>query len=402
MINFDFNKYMGHYVNENDKILYLDKIKNIKERFVNGDLNYWINENTYVSENEFHKIIELSKYIKTSCDVLIVIGIGGSYVGSKAIIDAFAHTYNVSKPEIIFLGTNLTSEEYKETLDYIADKEICLDVVSKSGTTLEVLVAFSLVMNIMKKKYSKEELKSRVIITTDSKNGDLRKLVDSEGYESLTVPSNVGGRFSCLTPVGLLPMAVAGVDIAKLLEGAKNSFSRIDDALEYAVIRDILFNKGKVVESYTIYNPKLYFFTEWLKHLFAETQGKDNHGILPISLVNTRDLHSLGQFLQEGNDIIFETIIWVENDYNIKLNKYADNLHSLNAIAFDKTAIAHSNGHTPNNIITIKRKDEYHMGELIQFFILSAICGALLIDVDPFNQPGVQKYKKLIAEEINL
>lgn len=400
MINFDFHKYVSDYVKKEDKIKYLDKCKEIREKFINGDLSYWNKLDTFVSRTELKKIVGLSEYIRNNCDVFVVIGIGGSYMGSKAVIEALSPIYNRKNPEIIFLGTDLTSEEYHETLDYIEEREVIVNVISKSGTTLEPSIAFSLVMDLMKKKYSKEDLKNRVIVTTDPETGDLRKIALEEEYVTLTVPQNVGGRFSVLTPVGLLPISVAGINIVKLLEGSKDSYNRVDRALEYAVIRDVLFNKGKVIESFTVYNPKLYYFTEWLKQLFAETQGKNNKGILPISCVNTRDLHSLGQFLQEGNNIIFETVIGIDKDYNIKLDKYAFELHNLNKIALDKVAQAHNNGHTPSNMITIDEKDEYQLGELIHFFILASICGALLIDVNPFDQPGVQEYKKLINDEI--
>lgn len=400
MINFDFHKYLTNYVKKEDKVEYLEKAKEIKERFINGDLKYWNKLDTFVSKQELIKIINMTDYIRSNCDVFVVIGIGGSYMGAKAVIEALSPMYNRGKPEIIFLGNNLSSEDYYETFEYLKDKEVIVNVISKSGTTLEPSVAFDLIMNLMNKKYTQEELKDRIIITTDPDDGDLRRLVKEEEYHSFTVPKNVGGRFSCLTPVGLLPISVAGINVAKLLEGATASFERVDRAIEYAVLRDILSKKGKNIESFTVYNSKMYYFTEWLKQLFAETQGKEGKGILPISCVNTRDLHSLGQYLQEGKDIIFETVIGIDKDMMITLDKYDMELNSLNKIALDKVGLAHFNGHTPSLLITIDEKNEYAMGEMIQFFILAAITGALLIDVDPFNQPGVQEYKKLISEEI--
>ena len=400
MINFDFHKYVSNYIKKEDKVEYLEKAREIKSRFIDGDLKYWNKLDTFVSSQEFKRIISVSDYIKSNCDVFLVIGIGGSYMGAKAVIEALAPMYNRKKPEIIFLGTNLCSEEYYETLEYIKDKDVIVDVISKSGTTLEPSIAFSLTMDIMKEKYSDEEVKQRVIITTDPEKGTLRELVNKEGYVSFTVPEQVGGRFSVLTPVGLLPIAVAGIDVLQLVQGAKSSFERVDRAIEYAVIRDIFFKKGKDVESFTVYNSKMYYFTEWLKQLFAETQGKQKKALLPISCVNTRDLHSLGQFLQEGHDIIFETVIGIDKDKKVALDKYDMELNSLNNIALDKVGLAHFNGFTPTNIITIDEKNEFAIGELIHFFILSAIVGALLIDVNPFDQPGVQEYKKLINEEL--
>lgn len=400
MINFDFHKYVSNYVKKEDKVEYLEKAREIKSRFIEGDLKYWNKLDTFISNQEFKRIINIADHVKNNCDVFLVIGIGGSYMGAKAVIEALAPMYNRKKPEIIFLGTNLCSEEYYETLEYIKDKDVIVDVISKSGTTLEPSIAFSLTMDIMKEKYDKEELKKRIIITTDPEKGALRELANKEGYVTFTVPEQVGGRFSVLTPVGLLPIAVAGIDILSLVQGAMSSFERVDRAIEYAVIRDILYKKGKDVESFTVYNSKLYYFTEWLKQLFAETQGKQKKALLPISCVNTRDLHSLGQFLQEGHDIIFETVIGIDKDKKVTLDQYDMELNSLNNIALDKVGLAHFNGFTPTNIITIDEKNEFAIGELIHFFILSAIVGALLIDVNPFDQPGVQEYKKLISEEL--
>ncbi len=400
MINFDFHKYISKYVKKEDKEVYLEKAKEIKERFIHGDLAYWNELNSFISKKELIKLINITDYIRENCEVFLVIGIGGSYMGSKAIIEALSCPYDKKSPEIIFLGTNLSSEEYYETFKYLRDKEVIVNVISKSGNTLETSIAFSLVMDIMKKKYEKDVLKNRIIVTTDPLDGNLRELANKEDYVTFSIPKNIGGRFSLLTPVGLLPMSVAGINVAKLLEGAKDSFDKIDRAIEYAIIRDVLYNKNKIVEAFVVYNNKLSYFTEWLKQLFAETQGKDGKGILPISCVNTRDLHSLGQFLQEGNKIVFETVIGIEKDFKISLDQYDIELNSLNRIALDKVALAHDNGNTPSNIITIDEKNEHSMGELIHFFILSSIVGALLIDVNPFNQPGVEEYKRLIKSEL--
>ena len=400
MINFDFHKYVGKHVKKDDKIVYLDKAQELKTRFVEGDLSYLNKLDTFISKDELRKIIETTKYIKSNCDVFIVIGIGGSYMGAKAVIEALSPTFNRKSPEIIFLGTNLCAEEYQEVFDYIKEREVIVNVISKSGTTLEPTIAFNLIMNEMKNKYSEEELKQRIIVTTDKEKGLLREEVNEKGYTSFVVPDNIGGRFSVLTPVGLLPISVAGINIVKLLNGATESFKRVDRALEYAIIRDILYHKNKYIESFTVYNPKLYYFTEWLKQLFGETQGKDGKGIYPTSAVNTRDLHSLGQFLQDGSDTIFETVIGIEKDTTIRLDDYDIELNSLNRIALDMVATAHNNGHTPSGIITIDEKNEETMGELIHFFILAAIAGALLLEVNPFDQPGVEDYKKLIQEEI--
>jgi len=400
MISFDFHKYMSRYIKKEDKITYLDKAKNIKSRFIDGDLSYWNKLDTFISKKELIKVINVSDYVKENCDVFVVVGIGGSYMGSKAVIEALAPMYNRKGPEIIFLGTNLAAEEYLETFEYIKDKEIVVNVISKSGTTLEPSIAFSLIMELMNEKYDSEELKKRIIITTDAEKGELRKIATENDYRSFVIPSNVGGRFSVLTAVGLLPIAVAGINIAKLLEGAKTSFDRVDRAIEYAVIRDILYKKGKFIESFTVYNSKLYYFTEWLKQLFAETQGKEDSGILPISCVNTRDLHSLGQYYQQGKDILFETVLSIDDDAKIMLDEYNIELNELNKVAVDKVGLAHYNGHTPSGFISIDEKNEFTIGELIHFFILASISGALILDVNPFDQPGVEDYKKLIHDEL--
>lgn len=400
MINFDFHKYMNKFISEEDRAPYLNKAKEIKERFIDGDLHYWNKIDTFISKQELIKVINISDYVRENCDVFVVIGIGGSYMGSKAIIEALLPIYNRNGPEIIFLGNNLNSEEYYETLEYIKDKKIIVNVISKSGGTLEPSVAFSLIMDLMNEKYNEEQLKNRVIITTDPEKGALRKLATEKDYLSFNVPINVGGRFSCLSSVGLLPIAVAGINIAELLRGATDSFDKIDRAIEYAIIRDIMYKKGKVIESFTVYNGKMYYFTEWLKQLFAETQGKNGKGILPISTVNTRDLHSLGQFFQEGNSIIFETVIGFEKDKKIVLDDYDIELNSLNKIALDKVGLAHYNGNTPSNIIMLDEKSEHTLGELLHFFILASIIGALLMEVNPFDQPGVEEYKKLINDEL--
>lgn len=399
MIEFDFKTYNSDFNLENEKYHSICQI--IKDKFENGELKYWTTLDSYISKEEVESIKNIAEKIKKNSDVLVVIGIGGSYMGSQAIISAFEKMYEIKKPEIIFLGTGLSSEEYNETLDYIKEKRISVNVISKSGTTLEPSIAFNLVMDLMNIKYSEEELKERVIITTDKEEGLLRKIVNEKGYTSFIVPTNIGGRFSVLTPVGLLPIAVSGVDIDSLLNGASKGMNLLDKAIEYAIIREMLSNQGKIIESYTIYNKKLTYFTEWLKQLFAETQGKVGKGILPISNINTRDLHSMGQFLQEGTNVIFETVIGIKEENDLNIEGYSVTLNELNKIALEKVALAHKNGKTPSILIWMDKKNEENMGQLIQFFIYSAIIGALILNVNPFDQPGVQEYKKLIQESIN-
>ena len=399
MLNFDFETYNEKYIKKSDFSSYKDKQKQIKQDFLKGDLSQWLSTKTYISDKELKDIKATAKKIRGMCDVFVVIGIGGSYMGAKAVISALEKRNKPYKPEILFFGNNINATDYKETLEYLNNKDIVVNVISKSGTTLEPSLAFEAIMELMEKKYSESDLKERVYVTTDANKGTLRELVNEKGYKSFIVPDNVGGRYSVLTPVGLLPIAVAGIKIDELLIGAEEAIkNELDDAIKYAIIRDILDNKGKYIESYTIYNERLFYFTEWLKQLFAETQGKDGKGIFPVSNINSRDLHSMGQFLQEGKDIIFETVIGVSNEDDFMVGKY--NLNKLNDIALTSVAQAHKNGYTPSSIIWINRLDEKFLGELIQFFFMSAIAGGKLYDINPFNQPGVEEYKKLIKDNL--
>ena len=399
MLEFDFETYNGKYISIEEKASYKEKIDKIKEKFNSDELSHWLNLNTYVKKEEFTQIKKVAEEIKNKCDVFVVIGIGGSYMGSKAVIEALSPTYNRSKPEIIFLGKNINPNEYVEVLDYIKDKEIAVNVISKSGTTLEPSIAFDLVLDLMKKKYDDETLKKRLIITTDAETGTLRKMANENGYQSFIVPTIVGGRYSVFTPVGLLPIAVAGIDLEKLLLGVKNAMQkRLINAMHYAVCRDILYNKGKHIESFTVYDEKLNYIAEWLKQLLAESHGKEGKGILPISNINTRDLHSMGQYLQEGKNVIFETVIGVKNNMSIYIDKYNKDLNKINNIALEKVCEAHNNGPTPSSIIWMEQLDAETLGELMQFFMLATIAGGYLLEINPFDQPGVQEYKKLITE----
>lgn len=394
MLKFDFDTYTKKYVSESMKNGYY--IEDIIDRFKNKDLSPWMNINSYISSEELLDIINTSNFIINNCEVFLVIGIGGSYMGAKAIIDALSPIYNKRKPEIIFLGTNLCASEYQETLDYIKDKEIIVNVISKSGTTLEPAIAFDLVMDLLITKYDESELQKRIIITTDKNKGELRKLVNLKNYKSFVVPDQIGGRFSVFTAVGLLPIGVAGINLNELLLGVKEGNKYLETAIEYSIIRDILYRSNKLVESFTIYNPKLFYITEWLKQLFGESQGKDNKGLFPVSNVNTRDLHSLGQFLQDGNDIVFETVIGIEEDVKIDILGYKIDMNEINKLALEKVAEAHFNGNTPSNIIKLEKLDEFNLGELLQFFIFSNIIGSIFLEVNPFDQPGVEEYKRLL------
>ncbi len=300
MLKFDFRTYNNKFISDENRDSYISKIEKINGRFHSEELKHWLDINTYVSKEELNDIKSIAQEVRDICDVFIVIGIGGSYMGSKAVIEALTPTYNKRKPEIIFFGKNINPNEYTEVLEYIKGKSVVVNVISKSGTTLEPSIAFDLIYNDMKNRYSSEELKKRVIVTTDANTGTLRQLVKEEGFRSFVVPTIVGGRYSVFTPVGLLPIAVAGINIDELLNGVQNTIDNyLENANEYAVTRDILYNKDKFIESFTIYDEKLHYLAEWLKQLLAESHGKEKKGILPISNINTRDLHSLGQYLQE-------------------------------------------------------------------------------------------------------
>lgn len=401
MIKFDFKTYMNDI--EKEKEEYTNKLEEIKEVLEKkADMLDWYDVDTCISKEELKKLKKVAKDIRKDAEVLVVVGIGGSYLGAKAVIDMFSSYFKKSEPEIIFAGYNISSEYTKELLDYIKDKNVYVNVVSKSGTTLEPSIAFDLILNSLKKRYSKEELAKRVIVTTDKEKGLLKQLADENGYTTFVVPDKIGGRYSVLSSVGLLPIEVAGISVDKLLKGARIGKKYLDKACEYACIRDILYKQGKTIESYTVYEPKLYYFSEWLKQLFAETQGKNNLGVFPVSLVNTRDLHSLGQFLQEGNPIIFESVIVVENGPKIKLEKYKQNLNEINLIASDRVAKAHFNGHTPSLMFKLDSLDEENVGSLIYFFEVAAAVGGYLLEVNPFDQPGVSEYKSLLHSALEV
>ena len=394
MLKFDFNTFM----NVNGDNNYKDTIHVIREKLEKKETMLdWYDVETTISSREIEKITKVSNYIRKNAEVFLVIGIGGSYLGSKAIIDMFKPYFKKDKVEIIFAGFSLSSTYLKELIDYIKDKEIIVNVISKSGTTLETSITFNAIYELMKEKYSKTALQKRIIVTTDKKKGKLRELVNKQHFISFKIPDNIGGRYSVFTPVGLLPIAVSNINITRLLKGVKNGKKDIDRCFIYAIIRDILYKNGKKIESFTVYEPKLYYFTEWIKQLFGETQGKENKGLFPVSVVNSRDLHSLGQYYQQGDPIIFETVINIVNNKDIKVSNKS--LNKINNIATIKVAEAHKN-HTPSNIICIDYLNEENIGELMYFFMVSAAIGGYLLEVDPFNQPGVEAYKKLLINGI--
>lgn len=402
-MKFDFNKYTKDYIDSDIIKKHASKVAEIKKKFqTNLSELKWFNMSEYVDNSELKEMIDLAEKLKENTDVLLVIGIGGSYMGASAIIKALTPYFKKNQIEIIFAGTSLSSSYYHDLLSYLKDKRVSINVISKSGNTMETIINYDLVMKMMRKRYSKKELRSRIFITTNIHSGKLLEIAKANGYRTFFVPDNIGGRYSILTPVTLFPMAVAGFDIIKFLKGAKEGRLHINHASIYAMVRTILKDRERIVEAYTVYEPKLEYFTEWLKQLFAETEGKDCKGILPISISNTRDLHSLGQFIQEGNPILFETVINVEHTDEVIIDKYNEKLSDINNVVLEAVARAHYEAGSPTNIITLDAINEYSLGEACMFFMMSAAISAYLIDVNPFNQPGVEKYKEIVAQNLRV
>ena len=380
----------------------------------------WLDLPTDYDKEEFKRIKKAAKKIKKESDILVVIGIGGSYLGARAVIEALTGSFDNylpskkrKNPQVLYVGNNLSSNYINELIDYIGDKDFSVNVISKSGTTTEPAIAFRIFREILENKYGIDEARSRIYATTDKEKGALKTLAEKEGYEQFVVPDNVGGRYSVLTAVGLLPIAVAGIDIDKLMEGARIAQKRYDDpnlkyneCYQYAVVRNVLYKLYKNTEILTNYEPKMHYFTEWWKQLFGESEGKEQKGILPFGVDNTTDLHSMGQYIQEGRRCLFETVISIENpNSDITINSDDDNLDGLNYLtgktldfvnkkAMEGTIKAHVTGDVPNIKITMDKLDENNLGQLIYFFEKACAMSGCILGVNPFNQPGVEEYKK--------
>lgn len=398
---------------------YQDKVNVLHDQLMNktgkgNDYVGWVEwPNTYDKE-EFARIITCAKDIQKKCDVFLVCGIGGSYLGARAAIEMINGLYAQKKPEIIFIGNTFSSTYIAQVLDYIKDKEVVVNVISKSGTTTETALAFRLLKQFVEKKYGKEEASKRIYATTDKNKGTLKDIADKEGYETFSIPDDIGGRFSVMTAVGFLPIAVAGIDIEKIMKGIKKAYDDFADpdldknpAYAYAVSRRILEHQGKDAEMLVTYESQMTSFAEWWKQLFGESEGKDGLGILPCSATFSTDLHSLGQFIQDGKKMLFETLILVKNptidltfpndDINADGMNYlaGKNIDWVNKMACQGTLEAHvETGNVPNLLITIDDMKEESFGYLIYFFFRAIAMTAYLIDVNPFNQPGVEIYKK--------
>lgn len=377
----------------------------------------WLDLPVNYDKDEFIRIKKAAWKIQKICKVMVVIGIGGSYLGARAGIE-FIHSpfYNSKKketPDIYFAGNNASSSYISDILEMVGDRDFVINVISKSGSTTEPAIAFRIFKKKLEQKYGKEEAKKRIFATTDKEKGALKTLCDRENYETFVIPDNIGGRFSVLTAVGLLPMAVAGIQIDKVMQGAADACTfynkeipEKNDCLQYAMVRNAFLRKGKSMEVFSSYEPGLCMFGEWLKQLFAESEGKDQKGLLPVNVNFTTDLHSVGQFIQDGSRNLFETVLWIqepkteimieEDSDNIDgLNFLAgENMHTVNTRAYQGTFLAHIDGGTPNLVLEINHADAYHFGYLVYFFEKACGISGYLLGVNPFNQPGVESYKK--------
>lgn len=385
-----------------------------------NDFLGWLNLPNDYDKEEFDRIKKAAEKIKKDSEVLIVIGIGGSYLGAKAAIEFLSHTFynNLPKeirktPEIYFAGTNMSGVYLQHLIDIIGDRDFSINVISKSGTTTEPAIAFRALKKILEEKYGKEEASKRIYATTDKERGALKTLSTAEKYETFVVPDNVGGRFSVLTAVGLLPIAAAGINIDELMEGASEAVKDFSNknieenqALQYAAIRNILYRKGKNIELMVNYEPRVHYFAEWWKQLFGESEGKDGKGLYPASADFSADLHSLGQYIQEGQRLFIETVVSIgkpEKDYVIEAD--SDDLDGLNFLsgktldyvnkkATDGVILAHIDGGVPNLTVNIPEATPYHLGYAFYFFELACGVSGYLLGVNPFDQPGVEAYKK--------
>ncbi len=423
-VTFDYSKAMT-FIKEHEIDSMKEIVGNARDILVGGtgagnDYIGWVDLPVDYDKEEFARIQKAAEKIKSDSEVLVVIGIGGSYLGARAAIEFLRHGFynNVSReirktPEIYYAGNSISSTYLKGLIDVIGDRDFSVNIISKSGTTTEPAIAFRVFKEMLEKKYGKEEAAKRIYATTDKARGALKNLATEEGYESFVVPDDVGGRFSVLTAVGLLPIAVSGADIEKLMEGAAagrelalNKPFEENDALQYAAIRNILHRKGKSVEVLANYEPSLHYVSEWWKQLYGESEGKDQKGIFPASVDLTTDLHSMGQFIQDGSRIMYETVLNVETSREeILINEEPVDLDGLNYLAgksmdfvnksaMNGTVLAHTDGNVPNLMVNIPEQDEFYLGELFYFFEFACGVSGYVSGVNPFNQPGVESYKK--------
>lgn len=423
-VSFDYSKAAG-FISE-EEVSYMSKlVADAKEQLVSrtgagNDFLGWIDLPVDYDKDEFARIKKAAEKIQADSEVLVVIGIGGSYLGARAAIEFLRHGFynNLPKevrktPEIYYAGNSISGTYLKGLVDVIGDRDFSVNIISKSGTTTEPAIAFRVFKEMLEKKYGKEGAAKRIYATTDKAKGALKNLATEEGYETFVVPDDVGGRFSVLTAVGLLPIAVSGADIDQLMEGAaegrklalEKDFAE-NDSLQYAAIRNILLRKGKAVEVLADYEPSLHYVAEWWKQLYGESEGKDQKGLFPASVDLTTDLHSMGQFIQDGSRIMFETVLNVEKSREtVVIGEEPVDLDGLNYLAgkdmdfvnksaMNGTILAHTDGSVPNLMVKIPEQNEFYLGELFYFFEFAVGISGYLLGVNPFNQPGVESYKK--------
>ncbi|WP_158737789.1 glucose-6-phosphate isomerase [Alteribacillus sp. YIM 98480] len=385
-----------------------------------NDFLGWVDLPENYDKDEFSRIQKAAEKIQKDSDVLLVIGIGGSYLGAKAAIESLSHSFrnqlgskDRSGPEIYFAGHQISQSYTQDLLDMLEGKDVSINVISKSGTTTEPAIAFRIFRNYLEKKYGKEEAAKRIYATTDKEKGALKTLADEQGYETFVVPDDVGGRYSVLTAVGLLPIAAAGLDITSMMTGANDARKDLFEedlhknyAYQYAALRHIFYQKGKAIELLVNYEPQLHYVSEWWKQLFGESEGKDGKGLFPASVDFSTDLHSMGQYVQEGRRHLFETVLQIEETgKNVTIEETEDDLDGLNYLAgesmdfvnkkaFEGTLLAHTDGDVPNLVLQIPELNEYYFGYLVYFFEKACAISGYLLGVNPFDQPGVEAYKK--------
>ena len=412
-------------IDEKEIMKYKSQVENIHKdlhRRANDEDDFvgWIELPTNYDKEEFKRIQKAAEKIRKESDILVVIGIGGSYLGARAVIESLSNTFENMKinekrkyPLVLFAGNNLSPTYLNDLIEIIGDKDFSVNVISKSGTTTEPAIAFRIFREILENKYGIDEARSRIYVTTDKERGALKTLSEMEGYERFVVPDNVGGRFSVLSAVGLLPIAAAGVDIKKLMNGARiaqekyaDSSLKYNECYQYAVARNILYKNDKNIEILVNYEPKMHYFIEWWKQLYGESEGKDRKGLFPAGVDYTTDLHSMGQYVQDGRRNLFETVINIKKPISyLKIKIDDDNLDGLNYLAgkdldyvnkkaMEGTIEAHVSGGVPNIMITLDELNEENIGELIYFFELACGISGNILGVNPFNQPGVEEYKK--------
>ena len=411
--------YLKGFVESADYEKMKEPVKRAHEALMSGtsrgsDFTGWLTLPKDYDKEEFSRIKAAAKRIRETSDVLVVIGIGGSYLGARAVIELLGSQYynDLSPLKIYYSGNSISPDSMNKVLTLCEGKRVSVNVVSKSGTTLEPALAFRVFKTFMEERYGKEEAAKRIYVTTDKARGALKNLSDNEGYECFVIPDDVGGRYSVLTAVGLLPIAAAGFDIDALMSGAASAMERFkapeiesNDCCAYAASRFILMEQGKLIELCTCFEPAFYMFGEWYKQLFGESEGKEGKGVFPSSLIFSTDLHSMGQYVQEGKRILFETVVrFLENETDITVEADAGNFDGLNYIAgkpmsyinaqaSDGVLLAHTEGGVPNLLVEVDKIDEFNVGELIFFFEKTCAVSGILLGINPFDQPGVESYK---------